>query len=200
MGMQIWLCCKKVKGPLTVIIWTNLVDLESLMLYTKIPPNTFLVLEKKNFKYFYHIWAWWPSCSVVRNHLNKLAIPSWKKAPCEIWWKLLMHFKKMTFQHFPHCLGMQIWPCCKKFKCQPLVIVWTNLVNLESSMLYTKIQPQSFLGSGEDFQELLPYTRNHLNKLATPFWQKTPCEIWWKSLKQFKRRRHLKFTQFYRCI
>ena len=21
---------------------------------------------------FYHIWAWWPSCSVVQNHLNKL--------------------------------------------------------------------------------------------------------------------------------
>ena len=33
---------------------------------------------------------------------------------------------------------------------QPTVIIWTKLVDLESSMLYTKIQPQRFLGSGED--------------------------------------------------
>ena len=26
------------------------------------------------FKCFYHIWAWWPSCSMAWNHLNKLAI------------------------------------------------------------------------------------------------------------------------------
>ena len=34
----------------------------------------------------------------------------------------------------------------KKIK-GPLTITWTNLVRLESPMLYTKIQPQSFLGS-----------------------------------------------------
>ena len=39
-----------------------------------------------------------------------------------------------------------------------MIIIWINLVDLESPMLYTKIQPQSFLGSGEeDFQEFLPY-------------------------------------------
>ena len=38
------------------------------------------------------------------------------------------------------------------------MIIWTNLVDLESSMLYTKIQPQSFLGSGgEYFYVFLPY-------------------------------------------
>ena len=58
-----------------------------------------------------------------------------------------------------------------------------NLVELESSMLYTKIQPQSFLCSGEeDFQEILPHidiapscsiARNHLNKMVIlPFRQK----------------------------
>ena len=37
-------------------------------------------------------------------------------------------------------------------------IIWTNLVELESSMLYTMIQPQTLLGSGEEeFQEFLPY-------------------------------------------
>ena len=40
-----------------------------------------------------------------------------------------------------------------------MIIIWTNLVELDSLMIYTKIQPQSFLGSGEeDFQEFLPYT------------------------------------------
>ena len=35
-----------------------------------------------------------------------------------------------------------------------MIIIRTNLVQLKSSVLYTKIQPQSFLGSGEDFQDL----------------------------------------------
>ena len=42
------------------------------------------------------------------------------------------------------------WPCRKKVKGQPTVIIWTNLVVFKSSMLYTKIQPQSFLVSGEE--------------------------------------------------
>ena len=63
-----------------------------------------------------------------------------------------------------------------------MIIIWTHLVELDSLMIYTKIQPQSFLGSGEeDFQEFLPYMDmaailfncgDHLNKLAIPFWQK----------------------------
>ena len=31
-----------------------------------------------------------------------------------------------------------------------MIIIRTNLVELESSMLYTKIQPPSFLGSGDE--------------------------------------------------
>ena len=30
------------------------------------------------------------------------------------------------------------------------VITWINFVDLESPMIYTKIQPQNFLGSGEE--------------------------------------------------
>ena len=41
-------------------------------------------------------------------------------------------------------------------------------------LLYIKIQPQSFLGSGEeDFF-------NYLNKMTIPLQQKAPFEIWWK--------------------
>ena len=59
-----------------------------------------------------------------------------------------------------------------------MISIWINLVELESSMLYTKIQPKSFLGSGEEeFQEFLPrqsclIARYHLNKSAIPFRQK----------------------------
>ena len=33
MGMQIWSCHKNIKGQTTTIIWTNFVDLESLIIY-----------------------------------------------------------------------------------------------------------------------------------------------------------------------
>ena len=52
-------------------------------------------------------------------------------------------------------MGRQIWPCRKKVKGQFTVILLTNLVDLKSSMLYTKIQLQSFLDSGEDEYSLL---------------------------------------------
>ena len=39
-----------------------------------------------------------------------------------------------------------------------MVIILINLVDLESQMLYNKIQPQSFLGSGEEnFKVFLLY-------------------------------------------
>ena len=67
----------------------------------------------------------------------------------------------MTFQYFPHtnAQGRILWLCRKKkVKCQPRVIIWRNLLDLESPMLYTKSQSQSFLGSGEEgFQVFLPY-------------------------------------------
>ena len=43
-------------------------------------------------------------------------------------------------------MGAQIYPCHKKVKGQPMTIICINLVDSEPLMLYTKIQPQSFLG------------------------------------------------------
>ena len=55
MGMQIWPCLK-IKGQPRVIILTNLVDLDSMMLYNQdFSLEAFLVLEKKNFTSFYHM-------------------------------------------------------------------------------------------------------------------------------------------------
>ena len=62
--------------------------------------------------------------------------------------------KKKIFQRFhPYkSIETQVWPCRKKVKSQPMIIIWTNLVELESSMLNIKIQPQSLFGSGEDLK------------------------------------------------
>ena len=77
-------------------------------------------------------------------------------------------------------------------------------------MLNTKIQPQSFLRSGEeDIQEFLPYMdmadilfnwAETFEQIGNTFSTEGPCEIWWKLLEEFQRRRHLKITQFYTCI
>ena len=39
------------------------------MVYTKIQPQSFLSYKEE----FYHIWAWQPSYSMVRNQLTKLS-------------------------------------------------------------------------------------------------------------------------------
>ena len=126
---------------------------------------------------------------MMQNHLNKMSTSLRQKAPCEIWWKLVNWFwRRRRIRFYPYIappyksIQTQIWPCRKKVNGQPMVIIWTNLVDLESSMLYTKIQPQSFLGSGEeDFQEFYhiwawwpscSIVRNHLNKMGKPFRQK----------------------------
>ena len=50
---------------------------------------------RRSLSVFYQIWAWRLSCSVVRDHLNKLSIPFWQKAyRYEIWWKLLKWFQR----------------------------------------------------------------------------------------------------------
>ena len=46
--------------------------------------------------------------------------------------------------------GTQIWPYHKKIKGHPSLIILTNLVDLVSLILYTKIQPQSFLSTREE--------------------------------------------------
>ena len=84
-------------------------------------------------------------------------------------------------------MGTQISPCRKKVKDPLTVIIWINLVELESSMLYTKNEPQSFLGSGgEDFEVFLPY----MGIVAILF--KFRGIIWtnWQYL--FDRRSHVK--------
>ena len=53
----------------------------------------------------------------------------------------------MTFHFFPIKMYRDE---TLTFKGKPTIILWTNLVGLDSSILYTKSQPQSFLGSGEE--------------------------------------------------
>ena len=80
--------------------------------------------------------------------------------------------------------GTQILPCHKKVKGYPSLNILTNSVALESPMLYTKIQPQSFLSTGEEkcncfyhiwaWQSFCSIMQNHLNKVSTSLRQKNP--------------------------
>ena len=51
-----------------------------------------LVLEKKIFEGFDHIWAWWPSCSCDPDSANKLLFPYPTEASYEIWLQLAQRF------------------------------------------------------------------------------------------------------------
>ena len=68
----------------------------------------------------------------------------------------------------------QIWPCGKRVKGQNTTIIWTNLVDLEYPMLYTKIQFQSFLGSGEE--DLKVFFTKYMGMAAILFNDAEPFE------------------------
>ena len=86
-------------------------------------------------------------------------------------------------------LGVKIWPCCKRIKGQPTIIIWTNLVDQESPMLYTKDLAQSFLDFGE---ECLPY----VGMEAISFNGSEPFE----QIKIFvTSRSHVKSGENYKC-
>ena len=64
----------------------------------------------------------------------------------------------MTFQHFLHINVLGRIFDLKKIKGQPTTIIWIKLKDRVYPILYTKIQHESFLGSGEeDFYAFLPY-------------------------------------------
>ena len=117
---EIWQCLKKAKGHPKIYIWTKLVDLASPMLYTKIQPQSILGSGEKN--YF--------------NHTLPLVFSTFSENDF------------LTFSPY-QSMVMQIWHCHEKVK-GPRIIIWTNSVDPESSMLYTKIKPWSLFGSKED--------------------------------------------------
>ena len=84
----------------------------------------------------------------------------------------------------------EIWPYRKKVKGYPRIILWINLVDLASQMQYTKIQPQSFLGSEEDFLGGFFTIYEHGGHLVRQ------CRtIWINWQNPFDRKPHLKFGE-----
>ena len=77
------------QGQPRVIIYINFVELESPMLRANFQDHRTSGSEKKIFKSFYHIWAWWPSWSCDLYHLynflshflGKLHIKFWLDWP-----------------------------------------------------------------------------------------------------------------------
>ena len=123
---------------------------------------------------------------------------------------LSTYLKKNDFSTFPpyKSIETQIWPWCKKVKGQPMIIIWIHLVELESSMLHTKIQLQSFFGLEKSFK-FLPYMdmaailfncpepfEQTGNTLSTegPMWNLVKIAQAISEKKAFK-----KITKFYTC-
>ena len=138
-------------------------------------------------------------CSIVNDRLPH------NPAPPVAHLQMPYNFSSVLPQHLGHKFDHTV----NRSKVTPSIIIWTNIVDFESPMLYTctKIQAQSFLCSeGEEFQvfyymwawqPFCPMAWNHLNTLSTSFRQKAPCEICWKLFKRFQRKRRVKILQFY---
>ena len=101
-------------------------------------PKAPSVLEKKIFKGFYHIWAWWPSWLTNRDYFSNLLFPLSKEAPYEIWAKLAQKLQRSCLKFwtfFPYkCIRKQNWPHRKKVKCQCTTIILSILVALPFPM------------------------------------------------------------------
>ena len=119
------------------------------------------VLEKL-LKGFYHIWAWQPSVCVcwgggggggatilaifhspAQERLRMKFEQHWPEAPEEKSFEILNIFPNT-------CVGKQTWPRRKKVKCLCMTIILATLLDRPSPIIYAKIQPKGFLGSGEE--------------------------------------------------
>ena len=116
------------------------------------------------FKGFYHICAWEPSWSCDPTRLYKFSFPLIHKLSYEIWFKITKQFLRKTSFNFESEWPLtkvkwcdQIWPWSKIGQRQHRVIIWTILVVLAYTMLYTRFQGHRSIGSGEDILRFLPY-------------------------------------------
>ena len=89
-------CRKKIKCQCTIIILAILIDPHHRLFMQRFNPKAFSVLEKKIFKGFNYIWAWWPSWSKDRNHFSYLSFPQPKEAPYETWAKLAQGLQRRS--------------------------------------------------------------------------------------------------------
>ena len=55
------------------------------MLHAKFQDHRTYGSGEEDFMGFYHIWAWWPSCSCDLDNVYKLLFPLPKEAPHNIW-------------------------------------------------------------------------------------------------------------------
>ena len=114
--------------------------------------------------------------------------------------KSFIHFEKKIFII---CMGTQIWPCHKKVKGQPKIMIWTMLVDLESPML-PRFSLKAFLvlekKSFRCFYQIWAWRpswltdHDHFEQIFNPPLQKGQYEIWRKVAQGFQRSRSKVFT------
>ena len=104
-------------------------------------------------------WRTWKGCSPAQiGTMANILAGTWNKRPMGhdslIWYKQLLHVCEWhaTSASIATATTTQIWPFRINVNGYSSIIIWTNLLDIESRMLYTKIQAPSFLSSGaEDF-------------------------------------------------
>ena len=99
---QIWPSHKNGHGQPSVIIWTHLVVLEYLMLYTKFPGHQPLGSEEGDFWRFYQKCAWTPSWSFDPETFENTFIPTSHGGST---WNLASNGQVFFF------LGKDVWKC-----------------------------------------------------------------------------------------
>ena len=114
---QIWPCRKIGQGQHRVIIWTNLVVFEHLMLHTKFQGHWSFGSGEEDFLRFLPCMAWRPSWS-CEDRLNKLSFPDPKETSHEIWlqsaqWFLRRCLKMLT--HYTHT-SIRTTDACLSYK------------------------------------------------------------------------------------
>ena len=135
-----------------------------------------LVLEKKIFKSFYHIWAWRPSWSCDLDHLYKLSFPLPKKAPHTIWLWLAKRFQRRR------CL---------------------NIVDDKDNYDGRQSKEKKIFKSFYHIWAWRPSWScdlDHLYKLSFPLPKEAPHKIWLWLFKRFQWRRCLKMVVIYKYI
>ena len=113
---RIWPECKIGQGQPRAIIWTNLIELESLKLHIKFqvhrPFSSWEELQRF-LGFFYHIWKGRPSWSCDPDIMNKLLFPYPMEAPHVIWLQLAQRFQrkcrlKISTLTTDHCLSYKL--------------------------------------------------------------------------------------------
>ena len=176
-----------------------------------------LVLEKKIFKGFYHLWTWRPSWSMDGNHFSILSFPCPRESPNEIWAMLAQRLQNRSHSKLSTFFPIQIHSKANLTLLEknqmsmynhyfsnfgrPSV---TNDICKDSAKRHPRFWRRSFLKVFTTYGQRRPswsIDGNHFSNRSFPCPREAPNEIWATLAQRLQRRSCLKFWTFfpYKC-